>query len=65
MDQGQVEVQELTREEGIELFDLRARRCFGMSGEEWLRRYDADEFDFEGDDHCALISQEGLIPFTR
>lgn len=60
-----VEVKELTRAEGIELFDREARRYFGMPGKQWLSKYDANEFDFDGIDHCKLIKQEFLIPFAR
>jgi hypothetical protein len=35
----------LSREEARELFDARARELMGMSGEEFLQRYDAGEFD--------------------
>ena len=40
-----IRVIELTREEGMAMFDRQARERLGMSGEEFLRRYDADEIE--------------------
>ena len=37
----------------------------GMSGPEFLRKWDADEFDVDGPDHTKLISMEFIIPFGR
>ncbi len=61
-------VKYITRAEGIKLFDRRTRRDLGISGEEFLRRYDAGEYR-----HVCCSSEEGrtvqrlamLIPFTR
>lgn len=55
-------VVELTREEGRALFDRHARELLGISGEEFLRRYDAGEFD-----ECAeeVVELRMLIPFFR
>jgi hypothetical protein len=39
----------LTWEEGKELFDQEARHSLGISGEEFLRRYDAGEYRDETD----------------
>jgi hypothetical protein len=58
----------LSREEGHELFDYVARQVAGMSGPEFLARYDAGEIEEPGDetrqDHDLryLIM---LIPFGR
>lgn len=58
----------LSREEGHELFDHVARDTVGMSGPEFLARYDAGEIEEPGDetreDHDLryLIM---LIPFGR
>jgi hypothetical protein len=41
------EVRELTREEWAELLDEEAQRYFGVSGEEFRRRYEAGEYDVE------------------
>lgn len=60
-------VRTLTREEGRRLFDHRASELLGISGEEFLRRWDAGEYRGVPD------SEEGrkinrlvmLIPFAR
>jgi hypothetical protein len=44
-DQGDGGVIYLTIEEGREMFDRSAHRIAGMGGEEFLRRWDAGEFD--------------------
>jgi hypothetical protein len=46
---------ELSREEGQRLLDERARRFLGMSGEEFRRRYEADELDPD-DDHVLGVA---------
>lgn len=51
-----VEVVELSEAEGVELFDRVTRREMGISGEEFLRRWDAGEW--EGVD---LDSVDGLV----
>ncbi len=59
----------LTDEEARAIFDQKARATMGMSGEEFLRRYDAGEFN----DHPDTSAQEDLdfwrlvmtIPFGR
>jgi hypothetical protein len=53
---------ELTREEGQRLFDQRARRFLGMSGKEFIRRYDAGELDPD-DDNVLRVAL--LLPFGR
>ncbi|MDP9471942.1 MAG: hypothetical protein M3Q71_14975 [Chloroflexota bacterium] len=58
----------ITRKEGRKLFDYQSRKTLGMSGEEFLRRYDAGEYQ-----HLGCGSEEGrkiqrlamLIPFAR
>lgn len=57
------EVREASREEGRILFDKNARRIFGISGVEWLRRYDAGEL--ADADHTKVVSVAMLIPFAR
>ena len=37
-------VRVLTPEEGRKIFDRQARRLFKMSGEEFVRRFEAEEF---------------------
>jgi|SRR5579884_238500 len=61
-------VQFLSPEEGRALFDEQARRLLGLSGEEFLRRYDAGEFDAVYDDPGVgreVVHLSMLIPFAR
>ncbi len=37
----------------------------GVSGEDFLEKYDAGDYDFDGEDHCKLVRMEMLIPFVR
>lgn len=57
----------LTPEEGRAFFDEHARKLTGMSGEGWLRRYDAGEYDaiYDDPDHPEVVQLELLIPFAR
>ncbi|GLW32306.1 hypothetical protein [Actinoplanes regularis] len=57
------ETPELTREEGLELFDRRARRLLDVSGEEFLRRWDAGEYMESDDPRVSSLAM--LIPFAR
>lgn len=52
----------LTREESRALFDRQARRRVNMSGEEFLRAWDAGEFD---EDPESVMFLAMLIPFAR
>lgn len=55
---------ELDEEEGKALFDRQCRKYAGLSGEEWLRRYDAGAFrDTCGCSTTARLAM--LIPFAR
>jgi len=63
------EVRWLSDDEAHAIFDAEARDVMGMSGEEFLRRYDAGEFDDHPDtsdkhdlDFWGLVF---LIPFGR
>jgi hypothetical protein len=60
-------VQVLKPEEGRALFDEQARELMGVSGAEFLRRYDAGEYDAIIDDpaHREIGLLEFLIPFAR
>ena len=58
-----IEVAELTREEGRELFDKAARRALGISGDEFLRRWDAGGYRECRDEAAFGVSM--LIPFAR
>jgi hypothetical protein len=57
------EVREATAEEGRELFDKRARELFGVTGEEWLRQWDAGEYRDSTDSKVITLAM--LIPFAR
>lgn len=49
--------------EGIELLDRQARKYLGMSGEEFMRRYEAGELDHDDYDFNVMrVSM--LIPFA-
>lgn len=56
-----------TPEEGVAFFDREARRVTGLSGEEFLRRFDAGEV--VADDNTRAGREIGylilLIPFAR
>jgi hypothetical protein len=54
---------ELTREQGQDLFDRRARKLLGISGDEFLRRWDSG--DFMDSDDPKVSSLAVLIPFAR
>lgn len=58
---------EVTPEEGRRLFDEAAREWLGISGEEFLRRYDAGEYAdlVESEDNRRIIDLYLLIPFAR
>jgi hypothetical protein len=57
----------LSRRERHALFDRRARELMGMSGEEFLRRWDAGEFNAIADDpdRPEVMLLATLIPFGR
>lgn len=56
-----------TPDEGHDLFDEQARRLFGISGQEFLRRWDAGEYraQVNGPDHVKLMQLVMLMPFGR
>jgi len=61
------DVIELTPEEGRAYFDREARRLVGMSGEEFLRRWDAGEFQpvpDETEEDRRLGSLVMALPFA-
>jgi len=62
-----VPVRFATPEEGRELFDEQARKLMGMSGEEFIRRWDAGEYDeiFDTPGHRHILHLAFLIPFAR
>ena len=58
-------IHELSPEESHTLFDDAARYYLHMSGEEFLRLYDAGEFTEEIDERPELRRMKMLIPFGR
>jgi hypothetical protein len=58
-----VDVEELTHQEGLELFDRVARQELGISGEEFLRRWDAGEY--ADSDNMGVTRLYMLMPFAR
>lgn len=57
------EAEELSREEGREMFDRASRDALGISGTEFLGRWDAGGFDDTGDPAVTRVAM--LIPFAR
>jgi len=57
----------LEEDESREFFDAQAQRLMGMSGDEFLRRYDAGEFEAIIDDpkHRGIMMLAMLSPFGR
>jgi hypothetical protein len=60
-------VQFISAAEAREIFDYRARQAMGMSGEEFLRRWDAGEFRelFDKRGHEELTSLVMMMGFGR
>lgn len=54
----------LTQEEAREMFDQQARRELNMSGEEFLRAWNAGEFD-DDPDRPEVMRVVMLLPFAR
>jgi hypothetical protein len=57
------QVQVIDREEGRRLLDEEAQRCLQISGEEFLRRWDAGEY--RDDERLAVARVAMLIHFVR
>jgi hypothetical protein len=58
----------LTYEEGLAVLDLQARRRLNMSGEEFLRRWQADDFTEEYmDEHHSAFAYLSIVvaPFVK
>lgn len=60
---GTPELLELTEEEGRKLFDSNARFVLGISGEEFLQRWDAGEWK-DDIDQPGVITMYGLLPLV-
>jgi hypothetical protein len=54
----------LDKDEGRRPFDREAQRLLSISGAEFLRRWDAGEYDADPD-HPEIMSLVMLIPFAR
>lgn len=57
-------IQELSEQEARELLDKQARRYLGMSGEEFIRAWDAGEFDADPD-RPEVMRVAMLLPLGR
>jgi hypothetical protein len=58
------QVRELTREEGLALLDREARRYLQISAEEFIRAWEAGEFD-EDPDRPDVMYVAMLLPFAQ
>jgi hypothetical protein len=63
----QSQIRFLDDDESHAFFDAQARRLMKMSGEEFLRRYNAGEFvvEMDGPQHITLTEIVMMIPFGR
>jgi len=61
------EIYEPTYEEGMAMLDAEAHRTLGISGEEFLRRFDAGEYQGIEEDEVgrAVVNLIFTIPFAR
>ena len=59
-----VPVRELGREEGLQLLHENAQHYLGISGEEFLRRWDAGVYK-DGDRDRNVLLVASLLPFVR
>jgi hypothetical protein len=58
-----VEVVEATEEEGRAMLDGAAREALGISGQEFLAKWDAGDYEGSGDPAITRVAM--LIPFAR
>lgn len=61
------EIAYLSAEEACEVFDYQARKLMNMSGEEFLRRWDAGEYrdSFDAPGHESLTSLVMMMSLAR
>jgi hypothetical protein len=59
----EVEVVEVTREEGKGMLDRAAKRELGMPGDRFLAKWDAGDYDDADDPAVTRVAM--LIPFAR
>ena len=64
MVEGGIEVRELDEREAKEYFDAEARALLGVTGEEFIRRWDAGEYA-EDPRHSEIVQLEFMLPFVR
>ncbi len=60
---GKRKIKFLTPEEGRKLLDRQARRYLGISGKEFVRKWEAKEFDEP--DRPEIMQVAFLLPFGR
>jgi hypothetical protein len=67
VDETAEQVHWLAPDDGRAFFDVQARRSLGISGEEFLRRWDAGEHDAVADDpeRPEIMRLAVLVPFGR
>lgn len=58
-------VEVISDEEAREVFDLRAHQLLGISGEEFLKRYDRGDYHGQPEENPAVITLEILLPLVR
>lgn len=58
-------VEPFTPEEAREIFDETAMRLLGISGEEFLKRYDRGEYHGQEYEDLAVTSMEMILPLVR
>ncbi len=63
IDHGCLQARILTPEEARALFDRQARRYLGISGEGFLRRWDAGEVHWDDSPEVSRVAM--LVPFGR
>ena len=59
----EVEVVEVSRQEGRDMLDKAARDALGMPGDEFLAKWDAGEYEDADDPAVTRVAM--LIPFAR
>lgn len=58
-------VRNLTDEEGRALFDNAARFYLGISGDEFIERWNSGYYDDEDPEHPDIVDVAMLLPFVR
>jgi len=63
---GNDEIHWLSEDEADDMFDRFVRQMLGISGEEFLRRWDAGEYgDLDDPERPELMRVGGALPFAR